>query len=220
MHFNRGLVSAGLGAALSLPLAIVLPSSATSSPVVKLMVGHVDAIDVAYEDGELELSVHDETVEPDIERDPAAVRFVALPESAVAVPEDPEYAFLGAPGETVWVLPEIQNEELLWAGLSAEEVDPGVFAGDELTVSFVRVAGPGGFSMFDTALDGGPNLLVDSQDGLRDKITLRAGTHQHVNWGFEAPGTYAVTYRVQGRLVDTGERVRSDLATLTFKVRA
>lgn len=224
-HLRTATVSA-LGAAALVPLALsagLAPAQAapasTARATVSITAGHVDAIDVAYEGGALETSIHDETVTPDVERDPATVRLVALPQSAVSVPDDPDYAFLGAPGATAWVLPEVQDEQLLWPGISAEEVAPGNFTGDRLTVKVVGVRGPAGFSIFDTRLDGGPNVLVDSQDGLPDRIALTAGNHQHASWAFEAAGTYRVSYVVTGTVAATGQRVTSERTTITFEVR-
>lgn len=214
-RFGRAAVAAAT-AAFGATAWFATPAAA--APVV-LSVGHVDAIDVAYEDGAFALSVHDETVEPDVERDPASVVFRALSHAKVAVPDDPAYGFLGAAGASVWVLPEVQDETLLWPGLSAEEVEPGVFTGDEVSVVFTRVSGPDGFSLFDTGADGGPNVLVDSEDGLPDVVRLSAGTHQHANWAFEAPGSYRITYRVKGTLAANGQRVFSAPVTLRFSVQ-
>lgn len=208
-----GKVSLAVAGAV-LPGLLGLGGSTTT-----LSAGHVDAIDIAWEDGEFALSVHDETVEPSVERDPAAVRFVAKSESAVVIPDDPAYGFLGSPGQTAWILPEVQDENLLWPGISTGELEPGVFENDQVKVKFTRVLGPNGFSLFDTAQDGGPHLLVDSEDGLPDVVTLEAGTHQHASWAFEAPGTYEITYRVKGRLAATGTTAVSEPVTLTFVVQ-
>ncbi|WP_422771322.1 choice-of-anchor M domain-containing protein [Plantactinospora sp. WMMC1484] len=208
----------GITAAITAGLLVgAVPAQAA---VVKLSQGHVDAVDVAFEDGEFEISVHDETVDPDVERDPADVIFVAKPEAAVTVPDDPAYAFLGAPGATVHILPEVQDENLLWAGLATEELESGVFVGDSVRIRFTRVNGPDGFSIFVSDPVGAPNVLVDSEDGLPDVITRPVGDHMHLNWAFERAGTYRIKVDVTGRLAATGERVTSDPVWLTFKVKS
>jgi surface-anchored protein len=211
---------AGLGAlAVTALAATAFTAPAAANGPVVLSVGHVDPIDIAYEAGEFELSVHDETVEPDVERDPATVLFRVKSEAAVEVPADPLYAFLGAPGDTVHVLPEVEDESLLWAGLGTEEIEPGALVGDSVKVIFTKVVGPGDFSLFDTAITGDPNVLVDSGDGLPDVVTLPVGTHAHANWAFEEPGRYRITYKVVARDAATNQRVVSDSATLRFQVR-
>ncbi|GIJ49248.1 hypothetical protein Val02_61340 [Virgisporangium aliadipatigenens] len=180
--------------------------------------GHVDAVDVAFEEGAFGISVHDETVDPDVERDPASVTFKVLPQAAVTVPDDPAYAFLGAAGATVHVLPEAENPDLLWAGLATEELEPGVFVDDSVALRFRQVRGPDGFSLFATDPVGAPVVAVDSEDGLPDVVTLPVATHGHYNWAFERPGTYRIKVDVQGRLAATGATVTSAAVWLTFEV--
>jgi surface-anchored protein len=205
--------TAGITAAL---LAWAAPAQAGS--LVVLSQGHVDIVDVAYEDGAFELAVHDETVEPGVERDPADVLFKVKSESAVTVPDDTRYAFLGAPGATVYVLPEVENEALLFPGLATEELEPGVFAGDTVSIRFKKVIGPDGVSLFTTDPTGNPSVLVDSENGLPDTVTLPVGTHAHQNWAFEKPGYYFVKVDVTGVLAGTTTTVTSDPVWLNFKV--
>jgi surface-anchored protein len=193
----------------------MVPAAAT--PTVVLSQGHVDAVDVHYEDGELELHVHDETVDPSVERDPADVVFRVLPGAETTVPDDPAYSFLGSPGAPVWILPEAQNPDLLWPGLSTEEIEPGVFAGDTVTLTLWRVRGPGALSVFTTDAFGTPAVLANSGDGTPDQLTLTTGGHQHVNWGFTSTGTYKVVFQTCGTLAD-GTKVVSDPAVYTFQV--
>ncbi|WP_234361707.1 choice-of-anchor M domain-containing protein [Plantactinospora sp. BB1] len=216
----RARMTALTGVTAAITAGLLVGAVPAQAAAVQLSQGHVDAVDVAFEDGEFEISVHDETVDPDVERDPADVIFVARPEAAVAVPDDPAYAFLGAPGATVHILPEVQDENLLWAGLATEEIEAGVFVGDSVRIRFTRVTGPDGFSIFVTDPLGAPDVLVDSEDGLPDVITRPVGGHMHVNWAFETAGTYRVKVDVTGRLAATGERVTSDPVWLTFKVQS
>ncbi|MEJ3742508.1 choice-of-anchor M domain-containing protein [Actinomycetes bacterium KLBMP 9797] len=206
-------VTAGITAAL---LAVAAPAQAGS--LVVLSQGHVDVVDVAFEDGEFEIAVHDETVEPGVERDPADVLFHAKSESAVTVPNDSRFAFLGAPGATVYILPEFENEALLFPGLATEELEPGVFAGDTITIRFQKVFGPNGLSLFTTDPAGNPTVLVDSENGLPDSVVLPVGSHQHQNWAFEATGYYLIKVDVTAVLAGTTTTVTSDPVWLKFKV--
>lgn len=197
---------------------LVWAAPAQASPVT-LAQGHVDAVDIAFEDGQFGISVHDETVDPDVERDPADVVFVVKPQAATTVPDDARYAFLGAPGATVHILPEVQDENLLWPGLATEELETGVFAGDSIQLKVTRVIGPDGFSLFTTDPVGAPNPLLDSEDGLPDTITMAVGTHTHANWAFERAGTYHIRVTTTGTLAANGEQVTSDPVWLTFQVQ-
>ena len=207
------------GIATGLAVGVLAAGSpAHAAAVVVLSQGHVDAVDVAFEDGAFEISVHDETVEPDVERDPATVVFQVRRQAAVTVPDDPAYAFVGSPGATVYVLPETQDPELLWAGLATEELEPGVFAGDRVDVRFRQVIGPDGVSLFVTDPVGAPVVAVDSEDGLPDVVTLPVATHVHYNWAFERRGVYLLKVDVTGRLASSGATVTSDAVWLKFVV--
>lgn len=213
MRFRTALLLPGMVAAA---LAVsTVPAGAT--PVVVLSQGHVDAVDVHYEDGELELHVHDETVDPGVERDPADVVLRVLPGAETTVPADPAYRFLGRAGAPVWILPEAENPDLLWPGLSTEEIGPGVFAGDAVTLKLWRVRGPDALSMFTTDAFGTPTVLANSGDGVPDQLTLATGGHQHVSWGFTRAGTYKAVVQASGTLAD-GTQVVSDPAVYTFQV--
>ncbi|MER5267608.1 choice-of-anchor M domain-containing protein [Actinosynnema sp. NPDC002837] len=197
--------------------AVVAPATASTTAVV-LDSGHVDVIGIAFEDGQFDVHVHDET--NDVEYAPSDVKIVAKSAARTTVPADPAYSFLGAAGSPVWVLPEVEDPALLWPGIATEEIEPGVFVGDALTLRFEWVYGPAGFSVFTTDAVGAPTVLVDSGNGLPDAVGLTAGNHQHANWAFEAAGNYAVVVRVSGVLAATGQKVTSAPALYRFKVNA
>ncbi|MDT0269034.1 choice-of-anchor M domain-containing protein [Streptomyces sp. DSM 44915] len=109
-----------------------LATAAAAAPTV-LSTGHVDVVGVELADGAFQVHVHDD--DSGLAYDPADVVLEALPGAAYTVPNDPCYAFLGAAGDTVHRLPQSQNPDLLWAGLSAH-IDAGVLAGDAFTVTW------------------------------------------------------------------------------------
>ncbi|MEU4290810.1 choice-of-anchor M domain-containing protein [Kribbella sp. NPDC026596] len=204
-----------LPAAAVLALAgIAMPADA--APRVVLDQGHVDVVGIAFEDGAFDVHVHDE--DHGVEYTPSQVQLVAKPSSEIAVPDDPSYRFLGTAGNPAWVLPQVQDPELLWPGIGAEEISPGMFTGDALKVDLVGVSGPADVSIFTTDAFGAPTVLADSGDGLPDTITTTAGGHLHANWAFEAPGYYTLKVRVSGTLAATGKKVTSSIATYCFKV--
>jgi surface-anchored protein len=213
-HRTRIRLTASAAAAVATVALAAAPAAAGTRPVV-ISQGHVDVLDIAYEEGELEMSVHDE----DGEHDPDDVLLVALPESRTTVPDDPAYGFLGDAGDPVWVLPEVADPDLLFPGLSAEEIEAGVFAGDAIRLRLVRVAGPGEVAVFRSDEFGAPEVVFDSGDGLPDRTDLSVATHVHQSWAFERPGTYRLTFVASGRLAADGARVGSDLVTVAFEVR-
>lgn len=199
-------------------LMSVVAGPATAATPVTLDSGHVDVFGIAFEDGQFDLHVHDET--NDVEYEPSQVRVAVKPEARTEVPNDPAYAFLGAPGSPVWVLPQVEDPQLLWPGIATEEVEPGVFVNDALTLKVECVSGPAGFSIFTTDPVGAPAVLVDSGNGLPDSVAVTAANHLHANWAFEAAGSYTVNVRVSGTLAATGQKITSAPATYRFKVTA
>ncbi|TDD46481.1 hypothetical protein E1263_36385 [Kribbella antibiotica] len=209
---NRLMLSATTVLALT---GLAVPATATTC--VTLDQGHVDVVGIAWEDNAFNLHVHDE--EHGVEHTPAEVQLIAKPGSQIAVPDDAAYSFLGTPGSAAWVLPQVQDPELLWPGIGAEEIASGIFTNDALKVTLVGVTGPADFSIFTTDAFGTPTRIADSGNGLPDTINTTAGGHLHANWAFEAAGTYKLKFKVSGTLAATGQKVTSTVATYTFQVQ-
>ena len=200
-----------------LGLVACAPPPPVPTPPAVLSDGHVD-IGLAVEDGEFEPHVHDE--ENDAEYAPDEAVLTALPAAATTVPSDPALGFLGAPGDTTYVLPETQVPGLLWLGIGAEEIEAGVLVDDEFDMSIAAVDGPGTFAMYTVDGLGAPTVLVDSSDGLPDTLAdLASGVHSHVNYAFSAPGKYKVSLRFTGTLADGNVAMDSGPVVYTFDVK-
>jgi len=185
------------GCAMVLAAVGMLSACELGEPTTRIDVGHVDVFAVAVEDdGQFFVHVHDEATDEELL--PGDVLLQALPESKTQVPADANFAFLGAPGADTWILPQVQDPELLWPGVGTEEIEPGVLVGDELTWSFDAIAGPGDLAVFTTDPFGVPDVLLNSADGLSDSVAVPAGAHQHANWAFSAPGRYVLEFRATG----------------------
>lgn len=195
------------------------PAAAWAQEPVVLSVGHTDALDVHFEDGQLKLLVKDDTGPSTVVRDPADVILRALPPSAVEVPDDPRYGFLGEPGDDVWVLPQVQDPALLWPGWSTERLPGGTFVGNQATLTLVEVAGPGTVSVFAVDPFGNPVVRWRAQGGTvdPDAITVPIPTHAHANWAFGAQGEYTLTFQADATL-SGGGAVSSGPVDYTFVV--
>ncbi|WP_433532846.1 choice-of-anchor M domain-containing protein [Micromonospora sp. CA-263727] len=213
------LISATMAAALVVSAAPAQAHGA-SVPVV-LSAGHVDVIEVEYEDGALELGVHDDTVDPGVHRHHSDVVFVVKSSAKTTVPADPAYAFLGSAGAPVWILPQVQNENLLWAGIATEELEDGVFEGDsvDLTVQqLISAPSSGKVAIYTENLFGLPTVLANSGDGLPDAVELPVGDHLHANWAFSKAGVYLLKVKASAVLAGTTTVVESDSVQLRFVV--
>ncbi|MBU8861538.1 MULTISPECIES: choice-of-anchor M domain-containing protein [unclassified Micromonospora] len=203
------------GLVLTAALLAGTTTPVAAAPLV-LTSGHVDVIDVDYAAGALTVAVLDGTGPTDVERNPADVLFRVPNTAKVSVPGGSAWAFLGTGGQA-WVLPQSNTAGLLWAGWNTTEVPTGVFQNNRVTFKLTGVSGPAGFSIY-TVSGGAPSVLFDSGNGLPDSLNVNRNTHAHANWGFDAAGTYAVTFEVTGKLAATGSTITSGPKTFTFEV--
>lgn len=178
--------------------------------------GEVD-LEVAYEEGELEFHLHDETT--DTEFEPAHVALQAGPATWTTVPDDAAFEFLGRPGEHLYILPQDEQEGVLFLGLAGGEIPAGTFIDDELTVQLTAVNGPGEVSYYEVDGFGAPIVFFNSADGLatEDAVTVAIGSHAHRNWAFSAPGVYRITLVASGEL-SGGGTATSEPTTFLFEV--
>ncbi|MFI5845241.1 choice-of-anchor M domain-containing protein [Catenuloplanes sp. NPDC051500] len=190
------------GALIAAPAQATPAATAQAAPIT-LTAGHVDVLDVDYTGGVVTLDLRDGTGSTPVDRNPADV-ILAVPAAAkTTVPSGTAWSFLGAAGSPVWVLPQSQNPNLLFAGWDTT----GATGAPALTFRLTGVSGPGRFSVYTTGSFGTPTRLFDSGDGLPDSLAVPVGTHAHANWAFSAAGTYAVTFEAGGAT-----------ATYTFQV--
>ncbi len=181
--------------------------------------GHVD-IGIAFEQGAWDLHIHDETI--DQEYEPNGVMLVVRHAARTTIPSDARFAFLGTPGAPLWLLPQVENENLLFLGLAAEEIPDGVFVGNRVKMTLKQVQGPGHLFVYGTGgVTGDPVVRMNSRDGLSDAsdfADVLTGGHTDYNWAFTAPGTYTVMFEATGTLVTGNQAVASGPIPYTFIV--
>lgn len=186
---------------------------AVSTDTAVLEQGHVDLGPVAS-DGEFRLMVHDDAADPPVWREPDRAVLRIRDAARVQVPDDPDYAFLGAaPGQTVHVVSQTQQPDVVWIGWNTQDpavldrVDRGV------RLSLLGVQGPGQLSVYlQSGAFGPPEVLWRSDRDEPQSIWVDLNTHTHANWVFTRPGAYLVRVEVAADLVDgSTERAIADL---------
>jgi surface-anchored protein len=209
---KRSFSRAAGGALIALALSC---DPAVAAPVV-LDDGHVDYA-ARMVDGRLQSQIKDGTRGPGavVWREPADVVFRVDPEARTTVPNDPRLTFLGAPGDPVWLLPQVQRTGILWAGWNTEELGAGDLNGP-VTWALTAVEGPGAVALFQTRALQPPDVLFNSRDGLPDARGVPLGTHAHGNWAFSSAGTYRLTFAMTGTR-PSGEAL-ADTETVTVAV--
>ncbi|MCC5805469.1 MAG: choice-of-anchor M domain-containing protein [Opitutales bacterium] len=168
------------------------------------------------------------------------VRDGVFPEegSRLVRPEDETWSFLGVEaGELFWFLPSSERTGILWPGFAAEHTESAALApwdaGDPrrtsqpvrwIAVDLVdmRFTGEGTGHVAMWVLDsfGGPPVVFWSTaqpHPAGNRYLMSAGSHNHMAWGFSAPGVYELDVRAS-TVLDDGSTSESEVATLVFVV--
>ncbi|MEV0949650.1 choice-of-anchor M domain-containing protein [Promicromonospora sp. NPDC050249] len=173
--------------------------------------GHVDLLARITGAG-LTTVVRDDAAVPSEEHDPSEVAFAVPDGAGVVVPDDERYAFLGEPGDRIWVLPESPTPDLVWPGWNLDVADGG--AADAVRWALLAVDGPGDFVLFDSGGDGfgAPRVLLGPGTDRLDYAQ-----HAHGSWAFDVAGVYCLDVS-QTALDGDGPTSATDAATLLFAV--
>ncbi|MFO1487397.1 MAG: choice-of-anchor M domain-containing protein [Verrucomicrobiota bacterium] len=211
-----------IGRIRQLGLAALLTTGLTSQAQSILYDGHTDVgIDYDSALNAWNLHVHHEVTDTEYSPPSDAVLFVK--NSALGtVPAGAPWSFLGAAGSDLWILPKVQDPNLLFLGFGAEEIAAGTFLNDQFTMSLKGVTGPGNFAVFDTDSFDNPVVWMNSADGINgsDSRVLPSGDHSHVNWGFTAPGDYTVLFEASAFRASDSQFTTSGDVAYTFRVEA
>jgi putative ABC transporter-associated repeat protein len=167
-------------------------------------------------DGALRSQFKDGAVAPPAWREPADVVVVVGDNARQTVPASGAPAGVGRPGESVWVIPQVQKAGVPWLGWNTEELSAATVDGP-VRWSLDAVEGPGNVVVFQTGAFGRADVLFDAADGLPDARDVPLGVHAHGNWAFTRAGEYALTFTMSARGAGGGAAL-SDTRTLRFVV--
>lgn len=177
---------------------------------------HTDAVSVRWEHGALVLKTR-----ADLDSgagqvlDPRDVLFHVTDSLKESVPDNPEFAFLGAPGDEIWQIPQSYQPGVLWAGWETESLPRQQFAG-AVRLELTSFTGPGDLELYLYGTEG-PRRILSSCDPALSTIHTNAGVHAHANWSFTAAGSYTLTFTAEAERVGGGT-VRSVPQSFTFLV--
>lgn len=200
-------------------LAVAISTSAAQAAL--YTDGHAD-FGAAYEDGAFNFHFHGEGATVDgIERDDeefaiSEITVVASTASMVILPV--AFAGLGSSvGDTVWVLPEVQNPALPFLGLATEELSASSWGNITFTLgSVISPSGSGNFALWQSGSFGETLLRMSTADPGLDQVIMQPGAHSHYNWGFTEAGNWQVEFTVSGNHAVDG--FVSSTQTLNFQV--
>ncbi len=140
------------------------------------------------------------------------------PAAQTTVPASVNFAFLGTVGSPVWILPQAQNEALLYFGYGDEGIPEGVFTNNQVKVALKSVTGPGDFFSFRVDGFGTPQILFNTRDGITAADAATVQAEAHLNWAFSQPGDYTVVLEASGTLIEGNVASSSGPVTFHFSV--
>lgn len=182
--------------------------------------GHGD-FGLAYEHGGLHFHFHAggatvDGYETEGEFELSDVITVVSAEASVVLSADMPAMGAGS-GQSIWVLPQSQNELLPFLGLSAGELPSAQWSG--LSFSLGTVSSPSGaghFSLWQSDSFGDAIIRMSTADPGADVVSINAGSHAHYNWGFSEPGIWTLNMTASGTHVTDGFKQTTE--TITFLV--
>lgn len=199
--------------ALAGVLAAALAPAAAGAKTVVLADGHIDAGSARIVHGKLHSYIKDATGPTVIWRDPASVVIRVVNGAKVKLPSG--MSFIGSAGQTVWMIPQVQKQGVIWAGWNTEEITSKQIRGG-ITWKLRKVTGPGRVVLFQTGSFGDEHVLFNSGHRLPQSYVIPPGTHAHGNWAFTKKGTYKMAFTMS--ITTASGKHQSDDATLTYKV--
>lgn len=201
------------------------PASSLLSDPVEIARGHLDVrLTQASGEGGLTygLAVKDDSLtnaRTSVLRTVGSTTLAVAPNARFVRPaslSDPSYDVLGPVGTATYVLPETQNSDIVWPGLSTEGIDYAALPdGADLTLHLAQAPEGARVAFFQGGTFGaGAKVHFDSSkgDGL---VHTTEATHMHGNWVFSAPGTYRIEVGAR-----SGERSLVEPQSFTVIVRS
>ena len=201
------------------------PASSLLSDPVEIARGHLDVrLTQASGEGGLTygLAVKDDSLtnaRTSVMRTVGSTTLTVAPNARFVRPaslSDPSYDVLGPFGTATYVLPETQNSDIVWPGLSTEGIDYAALPdGADLTLHLAQAPEGARVAFFQGGTFGaGAKVHFDSSkgDGL---VHTTEATHMHGNWVFSAPGTYRIEVGAR-----SGERSLVEPQSFTVIVRS
>ena len=209
----------------SLAALIGLSLTAASASAATLTSGHVDAIGLGYEGGELDPHSHVEGGVVDgvfLDDQEYALGELIIQISATTTrAAGTEWNPIGvASGESYFIAPEVQVGGQPFVGVGLEELVASEWTGP-ISITLTAASGSGitnggKFSLWQDDIV--PTFFMSTLGGIdaSDVISVPAGDHVHYNWGFTKEGTYDLEFEISGTHVDDG--VKTATATYSFSV--
>jgi surface-anchored protein len=215
----------GLTAAATVCVVMFAASPAAAATI---ETGHIDVIDVDYNSLTNSVTLDIKTHTPDNDDlSPVGTTIRIIPESTITIPSGAAWSCLGPAGSTIYVGPQSNFANRLFAGWDTNDVPAAQGPVKVELVSWTFVPPPGPpppvppvprFALYTTAgLPAVPTFLLNTNTATGCPVSvwsIGALVHGHGNWAFSTAGTYTLTFKAT---LQNGAGVNSGNVVYTFQ---
>ncbi|GAA3661331.1 choice-of-anchor M domain-containing protein [Microbacterium marinilacus] len=210
---GAALAAHGLSAAP--PPAASHIAAAPAADITELDQGHAD-IGPVLVDGRWRIEIKDDSGGEAVWRDPDSTVLRVRDAAEHELPDSSDYAFLGEPGDEVFLIPQTQLDGVIWLGWNTQH--PALLDDPPQQISFRLhdVVGPGRLHVYFDYGGFRPAREVWDGSDPGEPLRVEPNTHAHANWAFSAAGEYRVGFTAE--IVDAAGVSHTASATLHFLV--
>jgi len=209
---------AGIVSLLGSAVLTAVPALADERPLT-LDHGHVDAFNLALENGQPVLNLKEDVTGSHVTHPPEEVNLVVKDAALTQFPGDASYAAYFPEellGTSAYYLPLTQDPNLLWPGWDSLPLGS---PWNDVDIHVTDIDGPGDVFLWSQGSFGGKQpLLTGGGYQLPGTIHQSALAHVHANWAFTQPGEYLVTAHAVVSATSTGASATTNEATYLFTV--
>jgi surface-anchored protein len=213
----RKVQKSGRVVAICGAIAAAMTAPAADAAAVTLSDGHVDAGSARVVGSSLRAYVKDATRGSNRVRwlDSSRVVLHVNSRARTRLPRNGNLNFVGGPGQTVWMIPQVQRRGVIWAGWNTQEISSRQVR-SAITWQLRRVSGPGRVVLWTTGSFGDASEWFNSARRLPQSHAIALGTHVHTNWAFTRRGTYRLSFALTA--TSRAGRRLSASQTMTLRV--
>ena len=133
--------------------------------------GHVD-MGPRIVNGTWRIQLRDDSTPPPTWRELDDIILNGNDQAKITVPAGDTFRFLGAPGDPIWILPQVQKAGIVWPGWNSQ--DPSVIdaINPPITWTVRSVEGPGKFTLFLNDAFGVPTTIFSGNQAYPQTTTI------------------------------------------------
>ncbi|VEH81987.1 surface-anchored protein [Corynebacterium kutscheri] len=210
--------------AVPLTLTLVFGTTPTHTPYPLSPIGYAHAQSVTLDHGHVDafaVSANGQSILLALKEDVTGNHVTRAPEDVILKVNQSAYTEatnnVAGIGRPTYYLPQTQDPQLLWPGWDTTHVREGGF--EVVDIQFLDIQGPGNIFAFSQSAFGGASAVANSGLALQSGSIIRQNSpsHVHVNWAFDAPGTYRMKVHATA-YTPNGGSAQSNEATYTWVV--